>query len=216
MTQVLGGQALLLARMLVSLWHERPTRRSVLEQVVELGLGSLGLVVSGMAFFGTVIVTIAWAQARKYTATSRWWVRRTSSSSSASSLPCSRGSWPPRARPRPRAPSSERCRSTSRWRRWRCLGSSPRRAGGASLPRVALRGPGADDHRRLGLRRLGGRHRRLGLRSRWHLVREHPLPRGRRRRVRLPQGRLDGRLHSPGAAYRGLNAEAAPPRWARR
>jgi len=67
MIQLLGGQALLLGRLVQALRWERPSRRSLLEQVVELGVGSLGLVASGMAFFGMVIVTIAWAQARKYT-----------------------------------------------------------------------------------------------------------------------------------------------------
>ena len=58
---------MLLGRLAQALRWERPSWKAVLQQVVELGLGSLGLVATGMAFFGMVIVTIAWAQARKYT-----------------------------------------------------------------------------------------------------------------------------------------------------
>lgn len=67
MIRALGGQALLLARLVEAMRAQRPSRRAVLAQLVELGSGSVSLVAAGMAFFGTVIVTIAWAQARKYT-----------------------------------------------------------------------------------------------------------------------------------------------------
>lgn len=66
---VVGAQALLFARTLRSARREGLPRREVLRHLAELGAQSLPLVAAGLAFFGTVMVTIAWAQARKYTGT---------------------------------------------------------------------------------------------------------------------------------------------------
>jgi phospholipid/cholesterol/gamma-HCH transport system permease protein len=58
---VLFWRTLRAARRFGVSWHE------VKVQVVELGNRSALLVGAGMAFFGAVMVTMAWAQARKYT-----------------------------------------------------------------------------------------------------------------------------------------------------
>jgi phospholipid/cholesterol/gamma-HCH transport system permease protein len=63
--QAPGAAALLLWRTVRALRHDPLPWRACLEQMVELGTRSLGLVISGMAFFGGVMVTIANAQARK-------------------------------------------------------------------------------------------------------------------------------------------------------
>jgi phospholipid/cholesterol/gamma-HCH transport system permease protein len=60
-----GAAALLLARTVRSLRTDRLSWHACMEQLVELGTRSLGLVLSGMAFFGAVMVTIANTQARK-------------------------------------------------------------------------------------------------------------------------------------------------------
>lgn len=62
-----GAQALLFTRSLRSARREGVMWREVLRQMGELGASSALLVGAGMAFFGTVVVTIAYAQARKYT-----------------------------------------------------------------------------------------------------------------------------------------------------
>ncbi len=63
----LGAQALLFSRSLRSARREGVLWREVLRQMGELGTQSSLLVGAGLAFFGTVMVTIAYAQARKYT-----------------------------------------------------------------------------------------------------------------------------------------------------
>lgn len=63
----IGAQALLLGRSLKSARREGIAWREVLRQMAELGAQSSLLIGAGMAFFGTVLVTIAYAQARKYT-----------------------------------------------------------------------------------------------------------------------------------------------------
>jgi phospholipid/cholesterol/gamma-HCH transport system permease protein len=65
--ELVGAQVLLLVRSVQSARREGVSRREVLKQAAELGAASSLLVGVGMAFFGTVLVTIAWAQARKYT-----------------------------------------------------------------------------------------------------------------------------------------------------
>lgn len=62
-----GAQTLLFARTVRSARREGLEGREVLRHMAELGAQSSLLVGAGMAFFGTVMVTIAWAQARKYT-----------------------------------------------------------------------------------------------------------------------------------------------------
>ncbi|MFO0596826.1 MAG: ABC transporter permease [Myxococcaceae bacterium] len=64
---LLGAQAVLFGRSLRSARREGISGREVLRQMAELGSQSALLIGAGMAFFGTVIVTIAYAQARKYT-----------------------------------------------------------------------------------------------------------------------------------------------------
>ena len=44
--------------------------KAVLKQAAELGAGSGPLIAAGMTFFGAVLITIAWAQGRKYLAPS--------------------------------------------------------------------------------------------------------------------------------------------------
>lgn len=61
-----GAAALLLVRTARACGVDRLSARACLEQLVELGTRSLWLVVSGMGFFGSVMVTIANAQARKF------------------------------------------------------------------------------------------------------------------------------------------------------
>jgi phospholipid/cholesterol/gamma-HCH transport system permease protein len=65
--RTVGAHALLLVRTVRSARREGLSARAVLAQAVELGAATSVLVGVGMAFFGTVLVTIAWAQARKYT-----------------------------------------------------------------------------------------------------------------------------------------------------
>ena len=62
-----GAQALLFGRSVRSARREGVLWREVLRQMAELGAQSALLVGAGLAFFGTVMVTIAYAQARKYT-----------------------------------------------------------------------------------------------------------------------------------------------------
>lgn len=62
-----GAQALLLWRSAKSARREGLARREVLRHAAELGTNSALLIFFGLSFFGTVMVTIAWAQARKYT-----------------------------------------------------------------------------------------------------------------------------------------------------
>ena len=63
----IGAQAVLFTRSIRSARREGVMWREVLRQMGELGTQSALLIGAGMAFFGTVIVTIAYAQARKYT-----------------------------------------------------------------------------------------------------------------------------------------------------
>lgn len=65
--RLVGAQALLFARSVRSARRFGLSRRELLKQAAELGAASSLLIGVGMAFFGTVLVTIAWAQARKYT-----------------------------------------------------------------------------------------------------------------------------------------------------
>ncbi|PZR08463.1 MAG: ABC transporter permease [Archangium gephyra] len=65
----MGAQALMLKRTVQSARREGVSWREVLRHMAELGASSALLVGVGMYFFGTVMVTIAWAQARKYTGT---------------------------------------------------------------------------------------------------------------------------------------------------
>ncbi len=67
MIHTLGAQALLFTRALKSARREGVLWREVLRQMAELGTQSSLLIGTGLAFFGTVMVTIAYAQARKYT-----------------------------------------------------------------------------------------------------------------------------------------------------
>lgn len=62
-----GAPALLFWRCLQAIRREGISRRALLVQLGELGAQSTLLVSSGLAFFGGVMTTIAWAQARKYT-----------------------------------------------------------------------------------------------------------------------------------------------------
>lgn len=62
-----GASALLLSRTVRAVRREGLSPGALLEQIHELIGRSAFLVTVGMAFFGTVIVTIAYAQARKYT-----------------------------------------------------------------------------------------------------------------------------------------------------
>lgn len=66
---LMGAQALMLKRTVQSARREGVSWREVLRHMAELGASSALLVGVGMYFFGTVMVTIAWAQARKYTGT---------------------------------------------------------------------------------------------------------------------------------------------------
>jgi phospholipid/cholesterol/gamma-HCH transport system permease protein len=67
MVRLVGAQALLLARALTAMTHERPAGRAVTRQLRTLGTGSAPLIAMGLTFFGMVLTAIAWAQARKYT-----------------------------------------------------------------------------------------------------------------------------------------------------
>ncbi len=61
----LGGSVLLLGRVAGTLPRGGLPVRATLEQLHELGVRTSGLVISGMAFFGAVMVTLADAQARR-------------------------------------------------------------------------------------------------------------------------------------------------------
>jgi phospholipid/cholesterol/gamma-HCH transport system permease protein len=63
----LGAAALLLAHAAGTSRRGKVRWKEVLRQLDELGTRSLWLISSGLAFFGAVVVVIAWAQARKYT-----------------------------------------------------------------------------------------------------------------------------------------------------
>lgn len=65
--RIFGAPAVLFARTIRALRHEGLKPRATMEQLVEIGSRSTLLIGAGMAFFGMVMVTIAWAQARKYT-----------------------------------------------------------------------------------------------------------------------------------------------------
>jgi phospholipid/cholesterol/gamma-HCH transport system permease protein len=65
--RMLGAWVLIFARSLQSARREGLSRSAVLGQMASLGAASSPLIAAGMAFFGAVIVTIAYAQARKYT-----------------------------------------------------------------------------------------------------------------------------------------------------
>jgi phospholipid/cholesterol/gamma-HCH transport system permease protein len=64
---VVGRPALMLWRTAKSVRRRGISWREVMVQLNELGSASSWLVGSGLAFFGAVMVTIAYAQARKYT-----------------------------------------------------------------------------------------------------------------------------------------------------
>lgn len=63
----LGSPALLLLRTARAAAREGVSRRECLRQLHEVGSRSAWLVVSGMAFFGAVLITIANGQARRFT-----------------------------------------------------------------------------------------------------------------------------------------------------
>lgn len=63
----LGAPVLMLARTVRASVREGLSGRECLRQLYELGSRSMGLVMSGMAFFGVVLVTFADSQARKVT-----------------------------------------------------------------------------------------------------------------------------------------------------
>ncbi len=64
---IFGAPALLFVRTLSATRRSGFNRREAAAQLAEIGSKSLLLIVSGLAFFGAVLVTIAWAQTRKYT-----------------------------------------------------------------------------------------------------------------------------------------------------
>ncbi len=63
---VLGAQVMLFVRTVRSAMREGVRGREVLRHMSELGTSSALLIGVGLFFFGIVLVTIAWAQARKY------------------------------------------------------------------------------------------------------------------------------------------------------
>jgi phospholipid/cholesterol/gamma-HCH transport system permease protein len=65
--RIFGAPMILFGRTLVAMRRHGVDGRATLKQLVEMGSRSSLLIVSGLAFFGAVMVTIAWAQARKYT-----------------------------------------------------------------------------------------------------------------------------------------------------
>jgi phospholipid/cholesterol/gamma-HCH transport system permease protein len=65
--QTAGAPLILLVRTIASMRREKPSARECAIQFVELGTRSSWLVAGGLAFLGAVMVTIAWAQARKFT-----------------------------------------------------------------------------------------------------------------------------------------------------
>src|SRR4051812_11561998 len=62
-----GAPFLLLYRTLASLRRSKLSLKECMVQFVELGTRTSWLVGGGLAFLGAVMVSIAWAQARKYT-----------------------------------------------------------------------------------------------------------------------------------------------------
>lgn len=62
-----GAPAILFVRTLGAIRRQGIDRRATLTQLVEIGSRSTLLITSGLAFFGAVLIVIAWAQARKYT-----------------------------------------------------------------------------------------------------------------------------------------------------
>ena len=64
---VVGRPGLMLWRTAKAVRRRGVSWRAVLVQLNEIGTASSALVASGLAFFGAVMVTIAYAQARKYT-----------------------------------------------------------------------------------------------------------------------------------------------------
>ncbi len=64
--RVLGAQTMLFARTVRAAARHGVRRREVLRHMAELGTSSALLIAVGLFFFGVVLVTIAWAQARKY------------------------------------------------------------------------------------------------------------------------------------------------------
>ncbi|MBE2253958.1 MAG: ABC transporter permease [Myxococcus sp.] len=65
--RIFGAPAILFVRTLAAIRRDGVNPRATMVQVVEMGSKSSLLILSGLAFFGAVMVTIAWAQARKYT-----------------------------------------------------------------------------------------------------------------------------------------------------
>lgn len=63
----IGAPLILFWRTIVATRRSGLSAREVLRQLVELGSRTAPLIGGGLAFFGAVIVTIAYAQARKYT-----------------------------------------------------------------------------------------------------------------------------------------------------
>jgi phospholipid/cholesterol/gamma-HCH transport system permease protein len=62
-----GAPAVLFGKALGALRRHGLDGRATMLQLVEIGSKSMLLIAAGLAFFGAVMVTIAWAQARKYT-----------------------------------------------------------------------------------------------------------------------------------------------------
>lgn len=67
MIEILGAQVLHFSRTVRSARREGVPGREVLRHLASLGASSAPLVGAGLGFLGAVMVTIAWAQARKYT-----------------------------------------------------------------------------------------------------------------------------------------------------
>lgn len=65
--RIFGAPMILFFRTLAAIRRHGIDGRATLVQLVEVGSRSSLLIVSGLTFFGAVMVTIAWAQARKYT-----------------------------------------------------------------------------------------------------------------------------------------------------
>ncbi|MDX2012741.1 MAG: ABC transporter permease [Myxococcaceae bacterium] len=65
--RIFGAPAVLFARTVSALRRNGLDGRATMVQLVEIGSKSTLLIVAGLSFFGAVMVTIAWAQARKYT-----------------------------------------------------------------------------------------------------------------------------------------------------
>lgn len=65
--RIFGAPAILFARTVAAIRRDGIDRRATMVQLLELGSRSSVLILAGLSFFGAVMVTIAWAQARKYT-----------------------------------------------------------------------------------------------------------------------------------------------------